>query len=54
MSIAYMFCFMISELSAVGGILELLTGVDRYAPVICIALTATIYTGMYFESFIFF
>jgi Na+/proline symporter len=45
MSIAYMFCFMISELSAVGSILELLTGVSKYAPVICIAVVTTIYTG---------
>ncbi|RGB41237.1 hypothetical protein C1646_649619 [Rhizophagus diaphanus] len=45
MSIAYMFCFMISELSAVGNILATLTGVDKLAPVICIAIVTTLYTG---------
>ncbi|CAI2165558.1 14386_t:CDS:2 [Funneliformis geosporum] len=45
MSMAYMFSYMISELSAVGNIINLLTGLDKYAPVIIIALIATIYTG---------
>jgi Na+/proline symporter len=49
MSIAYMFCFMISELSAFGDILELLTGVSKYGPVIALAVITTIYTGTYFE-----
>lgn len=50
MSIAYMFCFMISELSAVGNILVTLTGVDKLAPVICIAIVTTLYTGTYQDS----
>ncbi|GES77880.1 urea transporter [Rhizophagus clarus] len=45
MSIAYMFCYMISELSAVGDILVSLTGVNKFAPVICIAVVTTLYTG---------
>ena len=47
MSMIVMYSYMISELSAVGNILILLTGVDKYAPVICIAVVTTIYTGAY-------
>ncbi|CAG8551145.1 11705_t:CDS:2 [Funneliformis caledonium] len=45
MSMAYMFSYMISELSAVGNIINLLTGLEKYAPVIMIAIITTIYTG---------
>jgi len=49
MSMIFMTSYMISELSAVGSILNSLTGVDIYAPVISIAVVATIYTGTYFN-----
>ncbi|RHZ81112.1 hypothetical protein Glove_123g158 [Diversispora epigaea] len=45
MSMAYMLCYMISELSAVGSILNYLTGLDPLIPTIMIALTTTLYTA---------
>lgn len=45
MSMAYMLCYMISELSAVGSILNYLANVDPLVPTIMIALTTTLYTG---------
>ncbi|CAG8448605.1 663_t:CDS:2 [Acaulospora morrowiae] len=45
MSMAYMFCYMVSELSAVGAILNYLTNLDPLVPTIMIALTTTIYTA---------
>ncbi|CAG8453112.1 8273_t:CDS:2 [Cetraspora pellucida] len=45
MSMAYMFCYMVSELSAIDGILSLLTGYDfSHVPIILITITTTLYT----------
>ncbi|CAG8452666.1 1797_t:CDS:2 [Dentiscutata erythropus] len=46
MSMAYMFCYMVSELSAIDGILTLLTGIDfHHVPIILITITTTLYTA---------
>ncbi|CAG8649735.1 6718_t:CDS:2 [Ambispora leptoticha] len=45
MSMAYMFCYMISELSSIGIVLMTLTPVDKLAPIILLAVTTTLYTA---------
>ncbi|CAG8492398.1 13357_t:CDS:2 [Ambispora gerdemannii] len=45
MSMTYMFCYMISELSSIGLVLMALTTVDKLAPIIILAATTTLYTA---------
>ncbi|KAG9294088.1 hypothetical protein G9A89_015498 [Geosiphon pyriformis] len=45
MSMAYMFCYMISELSSIGLVLMTLTNVDKLAPIVVLVVTTTLYTA---------
>ncbi|RUP49885.1 Sodium:solute symporter family-domain-containing protein [Jimgerdemannia flammicorona] len=45
MSVIYMACYMVSELSALGQTLNLLTGLDPLAPIIVVSLLTSIYTA---------
>ncbi|CAG8591963.1 772_t:CDS:2, partial [Paraglomus occultum] len=45
MSMAFMFCYMVAELSSIALVLYYLAGLDQLAPIIVISIVTTLYTA---------